>query len=49
MSHDVVVSACQNCDAQLFEIEWDEEFATAPDASSDQPESDGEHPTHAEA
>jgi hypothetical protein len=49
MSHDVVVSACQNCDAQLFEIEWDDEFATAPNASSDEPESNAEHPTHAEA
>ena len=32
MSHDVVVSACQNCDAQLFEIEWDDEFVTVIDA-----------------
>lgn len=47
MSHDVVVSACQNCDSQLFEIEWDDEFATASDVSNNQP--DAEHPTHAEA
>jgi len=51
MSHDVVVSACQHCDAQLFEIEWDEEFAADPEAADDQPERepDADHPTHAEA
>jgi len=49
VSQDVVISACQNCDAQLFEIKWDEEFATGPDASNDQPESNVEHPMHAEA
>lgn len=43
MSHDVVVSACQNCDAQLFEIEWDDEFA----AASKPPDAD--RPTQAEA
>jgi hypothetical protein len=36
MSHDVIVSACQDCDAQLFEIEWDDELATTLDAPDGQ-------------
>ena len=49
MSHDVVVSVCQNCDAQLFEIEWDDEFAATQDASDEQPQPNADDPTHAEA
>lgn len=33
-SYDVVRAACQDCDAQLFEIEWDEPDPTATDDDS---------------
>jgi len=39
-SYDVVASACQNCDARLFEMEWDD---TAADSTHEQPD----HPTQA--
>jgi hypothetical protein len=37
-SYDVLAATCQDCDARLFEIEWDDTDTTAPDASSNSPE-----------
>lgn len=35
-SYDVVASACQDCDARLFEIEWDDTDVDGPETQPDQ-------------
>ena len=36
-SYDVIASACQDCDARLFEIEWDDAAADGTSEQSNQP------------